>query len=399
MLAMIEQKVYTISQLNAQVRMLLEDTFPLILVEGEISNLVQAQSGHTYFTLKDKFAQIRCAMFKTRNNSLSFFPTNGRHVLVQAQVGIYEQRGDFQLIVCRMEDVSEGILRRKFDELKSKLQQEGLFALEHKRAIPYLPKSIGVITSPVGAAIHDIITILQRRFPSLPIIIYPTQVQGAEAAGQIVKAVQIANQRQECDVIILARGGGSLEDLWPFNEEIVARAVYHSNIPVVTGVGHESDVTIADLVADLRAATPSAAAELVSPDQQEVLAKLEHLEGRLTRVFYHRLHTASLLLENQIKRLRHPYQRIQTHAQYLDNLEQRLHFIWQQIWQQKKAEFDSLIRSLQAVSPLATLARGYAIITKEQKIIYSSLEVKISDNIKVQLKDGYLKCKVEDIYE
>jgi exodeoxyribonuclease VII large subunit len=392
-------KVYTISQLNSLAKSLLEDNFPLVWVEGEISNLACPSSGHIYFSLKDKFAQVRCAMFRKQNHGLDFTPENGMQVLVQAQVSIYEQRGDYQLIVYAMEPAGDGVLRRKFEELKKKLHDEGLFTHEQKQAIPKLPHCIGVVTSPTGAAIRDIISVLKRRFASIPIIIYPTQVQGDEAAKQIVCAIDAANQHKKCDVLIVTRGGGSLEDLWPFNEEIVARSIFASKIPIVSGVGHEIDFTIADFVADKRAPTPSAAAELVSPDSALYLTNIKHLQTKFTHLIKTKLHHAKLILDNLAKRLQHPGKRLRNFAQQLDNLEQRLALAMRNLIQYKQAKLTNLSRALDAISPLATLNRGYAIVTSEKdaKIVRKAQEVTHGDKVNVRLSKGSIKCIVKEI--
>ena len=265
------REIFTVSDLNREARELLEGHFPLVWVEGEISNLARPSSGHIYFSLKDEAAQVRCAMFKMRNRLLNFQPENGQQVLARARISLYEARGDFQLIIEHMEETGDGALRRQFELLKHKLFEEGLFDESHKRELPSLPTRLGVITSPSGAAIRDILSVLKRRFPGIPILIYPVPVQGNEAPPAIIDAIKTAGIRKDCDLLILARGGGSLEDLWAFNDESVARAIYHCPIPVVTGIGHEIDFTIADFVADFRAPTPSAAAEYISPDQNEWL--------------------------------------------------------------------------------------------------------------------------------
>src|SRR5580692_12739975 len=261
--------VYSVSRLNREVRTLLERGFGMIWLEGEISNFSRPSSGHWYFSLKDAGAQVRCAMFRQRNMSCTFTARDGQKVLVRARIGLYEPRGEFQLLVEHMEDAGLGALRRRFDELAAKLAAEGLFAPERKRPLPGLPKRIGVITSPSGAAIHDILHVLARRFAAIPVLLYPVAVQGAAAAAEIVAALNLAGRRAECDVLILARGGGSLEDLWAFNDEALARAIAASPIPVVSGIGHETDFTIADFAADVRAPTPSAAAELVVRSRDE----------------------------------------------------------------------------------------------------------------------------------
>src|SRR5512139_1087653 len=277
------REIYTISRLNREARALLEGHFPLMWIEGEISNLSRPASGHLYFSLKDPFAQVRCAMFRMRGMHLTFRPADGMHVLVRARLSLYEPRGDYQLIVEHMEEVGDGALRRAFEQLKQRLLAEGLFESGRKRALPALPRCIGVITSPTGAAIHDILTVLHRRFPAIPVIVYPVPVQGAGAAEQIATMIHRASERGDCDVLIVGRGGGSLEDLWPFNEEVVARAIYTSAIPVVSAVGHEIDFTIADFVADLRAPTPSAAAEMVSGVRAELQERIATACIRLNR--------------------------------------------------------------------------------------------------------------------
>ena len=268
--------IFTVTQLNYSVRHLLEVELGQIWLTGEISNFSQPVSGHWYLTLKDENAQVRCAMFKMKNLRVNFRPQNGMQVLVRASVSLYEPRGDYQLIIESMQMAGDGLLQQQFEGLKMKLAAQGLFAQEHKKPIPKFVKRVGIITSPSGAALQDILHILNRRDPSLQVVIYPTLVQGKEATQDIIDTIRLANQRKECDVLIVGRGGGSLEDLWCFNEEMVAYAIYQSELPIISAVGHETDVTIADFVADLRAPTPSAAAELVSRDQQEIVRQLQH---------------------------------------------------------------------------------------------------------------------------
>src|SRR5919106_1076433 len=273
--------IYTPSRLNREARVLLERGLPALWLEGEISNLSRPSSGHWYFSLKDEAAQLRCAMFRQRNMLTRFSPRDGSRVLVRGRVSLYEQRGDYQFIADYMEEAGEGALRQRFELLKVKLAAEGLFAVERKRPLPRMPRRIGVITSPTGAALRDVLHILRRRFCTIPILIYPVQVQGGVAAAQIARTIRRASARAECDVLVLVRGGGSLEDLWAFNEESVARAIYDSAIPIVTGIGHEVDFTIADFVADVRAPTPSGAAELVAPDCAEWLRTTSQWTSRL----------------------------------------------------------------------------------------------------------------------
>lgn len=268
--------IFTVTQINYSVRHLLEVELGQVWLTGEISNFSQPVSGHWYLTLKDENAQVRCAMFKMKNLRVNFRPQNGMQVLVRASVSLYEPRGDYQLIIESMQMAGDGLLQQQFEGLKMKLAAQGLFAQEHKKPIPKFVKRVGIITSPSGAALQDILHILNRRDPSLQVVIYPTLVQGKEATQDIIDTIRLANQRKECDVLIVGRGGGSLEDLWCFNEEAVAYAIYQSELPIISAVGHETDVTIADFVADLRAPTPSAAAELVSRDQQEIVRQLQH---------------------------------------------------------------------------------------------------------------------------
>ena len=320
-----ERDIYSVSRLNLEARLLLEQGFPRIWLEGELSNVSRPSSGHLYFTLKDARAQIRAAMFRSRNQAIRFRPEEGLQVLVRGRVSLYEPRGDYQLIVDHMEEAGDGALRRAFEELKRKLDAEGLFDAARKQPLPALPARIGVITSPSGAAVRDVISVLRRRFPAIPVLIYPVPVQGKEAGGEIANAIRLASRRADCDVLILTRGGGSLEDLWPFNEEVVARAIHDCRIPLVSAVGHEIDFTIADFVADRRAATPSAAAELVTPDQLEWLARLTQLSARLENRLRHTLSDDQRRLAWLEQRLQqvHPGQYLRQQAQRLDELEQR----------------------------------------------------------------------------
>ncbi len=431
----IQRDVFSVSRLNREVRDILEGNFPLIWLEGELSNVARPASGHIYFSLKDESAQVSCAMFRGRNQLIKFKPENGLQVLVRARVSVYEARGNYQLIVESMEEAGDGALRRAFEELKKKLASEGLFDETHKKPLPDLPKQIGVITSPSGAAIRDILTVLKRRFPSIPVVIYPVPVQGEDARTKIARMLKQVSERKECDVIILARGGGSLEDLWSFNEEIVARAIFDSDIPVISAIGHEIDFTIADFVADTRAATPSMAAELVTPDQQEWLQSVRYIQSRLFNLVQKNLQQSTQRLDWLSKRLRHPGRYLQDVAQRLDEQEQRmknairssirhavakvselhahinqhtpLHRIKEQqqlsqnlfhrmhrsqhdIINNKQQNIALLARALDAVSPLATLDRGYAIVNKipENKLIRKASELETGDRIETRLGKG-----------
>ncbi|HTM64565.1 MAG TPA: exodeoxyribonuclease VII large subunit [Gammaproteobacteria bacterium] len=437
-------EIYTVSEFNADVRDVLEDNFDQIWIEGEISNFVAAGSGHWYFSLKDADAQVRCAMFKGSQRKIGFTPKNGLHVLLRARVSLYEPRGDFQLIADFMEERGEGKLRRAFEALKKKLEAAGWFDELRKKEIPEFPKCIGVVTSPTGAAIRDILHVLKRRYPSAPIIIYPTLVQGDTAAPAIAKAIHTANERKECDVLIVARGGGSLEDLWPFNEEITAKAIYESKLPVISGVGHEIDFTIADFVADVRAPTPSAAAEIAVPDRNELLQTLLSQGQQVVRFIRQRLTADKQNLAWMQKHLQqqHPKRRIIEKMQQLDFCEARfvqlqnqmlnrlqmktsafatrLHQVTphlqiqriQQRLQQQSHQLTTLIHNdinikhsqlahaaatLDGISPLATLKRGYSIATdSNDKILHRADDVNKGDNIKVKLLQGALVCRVEE---
>ncbi len=438
-----EREVLSVSQLNRRAKQLLETHLPLLWVEGELSNVSLPSSGHWYFTLKDDQAQVRCAMFKNRNMLVRFKPQQGQQVMIRARVSLYEGRGDYQIIAEHMEEAGTGALQRAFDELKIKLAKEGLFDESHKKPLPALPRHIGVITSPTGAAIHDILHVLERRFPSIPVSIIPVAVQGKEAAPQIVKAIELANRAELFDVLIVGRGGGSLEDLWPFNEESVARAIYASELPIVSAVGHEVDVTIADFVADLRAPTPSAAAELITPDGDDWLDKFIGFEMLLEEAIQRKLSALKQQLQWLRARLRHPRQQLEQQAQRLDTLELRLNNLIQKqltayhnrlrqlsirqqahhpqirlrqltermhnqhtrlvtaqthLLQRKKQAFNEAARMLNTLSPLSTLDRGYALVTNTKgKVITTSQQLVIGDSLNTKVADGEFITRVESI--
>jgi exodeoxyribonuclease VII large subunit len=438
-----ERKLYTVSRLNREARLLLEKGMAVIWVEGELSNLSMPASGHWYFSLKDRDAQLRCAMFRTRNTDVGFTPKAGQQVIARGRVTLYEARGDFQLIVEHLEEAGVGALKREFERLKTKLAAEGLFALELKRKLPAFPKRIGVITSPSGAAIRDVLHILARRFPPAAVLIYPTAVQGAAAVPQILGALQVAGARAECDVLILARGGGSLEDLWAFNDERLARAIRSSVLPVVTGIGHEVDFTIADFVADARAPTPSGAAELVVPDRNACLDVLSRTAERLTVAMRRELRTLASRFDAAGARLRmmHPGARLAQQEQRLDDLEQRLvtalragmqddrHRVNEalvrlirhspervvreyclryealaarmqnavrQRLSQSEHRLGLAMRTLNTVSPLATLDRGFAIVTRgaDGALVTDVASVAVGEEIEARLARGRLRAKV-----
>ena len=434
--------IYSVSRLNREAKALLEGGFPPIWIEGEISNLSRPASGHVYFSLKDPRAQIRCAFFRQHQRLSGIALKDGLQVLLRARVTLYEGRGDFQIIVEYLEEAGAGALRRAFDALKQRLAQEGLFDTAHKQPLPRLPRRIGIITSTSGAVLHDMLTTLQRRFPAIAVLVYPVPVQGEGAAEKIAAAIRLAGARKDCDALILARGGGSLEDLWPFNEEIVARAIYACPVPIVSGVGHETDFTIADMTADMRAPTPTAAAEMLSPDQQEWLAQFVRLETRLVTTLRSRLRSLSQHLDWLGARLVHPRNRIALLQQRLGAISQRMNLAQITRLRQARSEVQALMarlhrhsprprlqaaaldnrhlharlvagvklhleradtrlrqimQTLHALSPLATLERGYAIVQRPDTgaIVSDATSVKPGERVQTRLSNGYLDCLVE----
>lgn len=435
-------RIYTVSSLNAQVRLILENEMGVVWLIGELSNFSMPVSGHWYFTLKDSRAQVKCAMFKGSNRHVTFKPGNGNQVLVKARLSLYEPRGDYQLIIESMQPEGDGRLQQQFEQLKMSLAAEGLFAQSLKKALPDQPKRVGIITSKTGAALHDILHVLQRRDPSLPIVIYPTMVQGEGSAISIAQAIGRANARQECDVLIVGRGGGSLEDLWAFNEEIVARTIAASQIPIVSAVGHEVDMTIADFVADVRAPTPSAAAELISRDmthQTQLLdRKRQQLRHAITAYLSQSLRQTTQL-QHRLER-QHPQLRLNLQQQHLDEISQRLTQAMARKLQKHQQHVEhnnyklslyspaSLVRNaqrnlerseqrlydaldrrllnarhklavaaekLETVSPLATLARGYSITRNEQgDVIRKASQVNAGDTLITTVTDGEIHSSV-----
>jgi len=438
-----DRDIYTVSRLNREVRVLLERGFGTLWLEAEISNFARPSSGHWYFSLKDAAAQVRCAMFRQRNMLCAFTAKDGQKVLVRARIGLYEPRGEYQLIIDHMEDAGLGALKRQFEELSAKLSLEGLFAADRKRPLPSLPTRIGIITSPTGAAVRDILHVLARRFPAVAVLIYPVPVQGAQAAADIIVAIDLAGRRAECDVLILARGGGSLEDLWAFNDERLARAIVASPIPIITGIGHEVDFTIADFAADVRAPTPSAAAELVVPDAAEWLEAFVRLGARLQRCMRRRVEerrerllwltgraalvSPAVKLAQQAQRLDEleqclsrallrqlstarerlrwltgraalvsPSTRLTQQTLRLETLQQRLNRAGLAQLRRARERLLPLVRTLNAVSPLATLERGYAIVTTESgEILRSAADARPGTLIEARLRVGRLRAKVE----
>jgi len=436
----------TVGQLNRDARRLLESHFDYLWVEGEVSNFAAPSSGHWYFTLKDSTAQVRCAMFRNRNQHLRLTPENGMAIRLRCRVSLYEGRGEFQLIVEFLEHAGAGALQAAFERLRDRLQAEGLFAAERKRPLPAEVHRLGVITSPTGAAIHDVLTVLRRRCPAMEVLLLPVPVQGETAAGEICAAIARANRWQaeglvQLDALLVTRGGGSLEDLWAFNEEIVARAIAASALPVVSAVGHEIDISIADMVADQRAATPSAAAELLSPDQREWSARLQQLQQVLASRIGIKLREAHRELLHLRERLRHPGHLLREQAQRLDELEQRLLRAQRSLLRDQRGQLLLLNSRVQArspttrirnlrehvtgleqrqqramrsrlqgattrlahvaqlldsVSPLATLSRGYSILTDgDGKVVRDTKQVTEGDLLDARLSKGRLLLEVK----
>lgn len=439
-----DRKALTPSQLNALARNLLEDAFPLIWVEGELGNLSRPSSGHLYFTLKDERAQVRCALFKPKSQWLKFTPREGLRVLARGRLTLYEARGDYQLILDTMEDAGEGALRRAYEQLKAKLQAEGLFDQARKRKLPAHVRRLGILTSPSGAAVRDVLSVLRRRFPLVDVEILPVPVQGDTAAAQIVRMLQAAGRSGRYDALLITRGGGSLEDLWAFNDEALARAIAASPVPVVSAVGHEVDISLADFAADLRAPTPSVAAELLVPDRADLAAHLRAQMRRLHAIHERLLRSAAQRTDRAALRLQalRPQARLDALRRRQEDALRRLHASWALVDQRRRAQLrhaaavlhasrpqrrlsllrdrlqslaprpqaatvralqrhalhlHGLARSLEAVSPLATVARGYAILQRNDgRIVRSVQDVQTGDRLDARLRDGRLKLRVEN---
>ena len=439
---MSQQHILQVSELTQKVKFVLESELRNVWISGEISNFIAASSGHWYLSLKDSKSQVRCAMFKGSNQRVRIKPRNGQQVLVRAKVSLYEPRGDFQLIIETMEAAGDGLLRQQYEQLKAKLNAQGLFSLAHKKPLPENINKVGIITSPTGAAVRDIITVLKRRNPNIDVIIYPSLVQGELAANDISLAINSANSHNYCDVLIVGRGGGSLEDLWSFNEEVVVNAIYQSKLPIVSAVGHEIDTTLSDFVADLRAPTPSAAAELVSKDSNALLATIEkytkqlhflslgytqkystsiqqlnhrlaqvhpttrlrqqqqrtdELANRLTNAMSRYLNTLKYRPSAMFTRLKShsPEKLIKRNSEQQVQLQKRLSLAADRLLTAKQQRFAHIIEQLNVVSPLATIARGYSVTRdKDNKIIRRVNDTKEQERITVQVQDGYIIGKV-----
>ncbi len=435
--------VVTVSQLNRHIKNYLEQEIGVVYVEGELSNLSRPSSGHLYFTLKDSHAQIRCVFFKNRH--LGPFISklkDGQHLVASGRLSLYEARGDYQLIVDELKEAGLGELYLQFEALKNKLAAEGLFHPERKKPLPKIPKTIGIITSTSGAAIQDILSTLGRRFPLASVFIYPSEVQGATAAEQLIKALQYANAHNRCDVLILARGGGSMEDLWAFNHELLARHIAASTIPIVSGVGHETDFTIADFVADYRAETPTAAATAVTPHREELLQLINNLMSRLQSAILRQIQNQQIKMDYLASKLSSPKQIIAAHWQTIDYLEKQLllcingtithrkqqlqlctkelqmknplHYVKQtklrlnQVREQLiqhlhikinflRYQLNNNLSTLHAVSPLATLDRGYSLTTHNGTVLYNTEHLNLGDTVNVRLAKGSLSCEIKEI--
>jgi len=437
--------IYSVSSLNRAAKSLLETGLGVVWLSGEISNLTIAVSGHWYFTLKDHSAAVRCAMFKGNNRRTGFTPIHGQQVLVRAKLSLYEARGDYQLIVESMQPEGDGLLKQQFEQLKCDLAAQGLFSEQNKKTLPQIIKRIGIITSSTGAALHDILSVLKRRDPRLQVIIYPSQVQGVGSGDSVAAQIALANQRQECDLLIVGRGGGSLEDLWCFNEAVVAHAIFNSQLPIISAVGHEIDVTISDFVADVRAATPSAAAELVSQNKAFVSTQLDTLVSRLKAAIQsnlqrqqhrhallneklltqdpkHKLQQQTLVSDELSLRLQHamssllnrkqqqqhqlvsrmmqhsPEQSVNLELQKQAQLKTRLKTAMQNKLKQSETDLQNQISQLNTVSPLATLARGYAIVEDGKgKVISDTSQLNIGDSLNIRLDKGIFEASVHKL--
>lgn len=389
--------IFSVSELNRKVKQTLENNFSVFWISGEISNLTRAASGHWYFSLKDDQAQVRCVMFKGRNSHVDFIPREGDHIEARALVSLYEARGDFQLTIESMQQAGLGRLYAAFEQLKQRLNAQGLFATEHKQSIPAHPQRIGVVTSLDAAALHDVLTAIRRRHPGMPVIIYPTAVQGQGAAEQIANAIRLASLRNEVDVLLICRGGGSMEDLWSFNEEVVAHAMFECVIPTISGVGHETDVTIADFVADLRAATPTAAAELACPDQRRLMLQWSQLQQRWQRAMQYQLQRQTQTLDYLARRLISPKQQLQQRQMQLQQWQQRLQSAMAHRLQATARQLAQAASGLQQLNPDNVLARGYAIVrTAQGATIHDAAQVEKEAHINVQLHHGALTALVTD---
>jgi exodeoxyribonuclease VII large subunit len=389
--------ILTVTQLTYQIKNLLEGSFPDVWVEGEISNLTVPQSGHAYFTLKDDQSQVKAVLFRSAQRHLKFTLQHGMQVICRGRVSVYEPRGEYQIIVDYVEPRGIGALQKAFEELKARLEKDGLFARERKKPLPLLPRRIGIVTSPTGAAIRDILRVIRRRHPKMEILIYPVPVQGVEAVPAIVEAVQYFNREKNVDVMIVGRGGGSLEDLWAFNEEAVARAIFASSIPVISAVGHETDYTIADFVADLRAPTPSAAAEMVVESEAHLRETVLSFESRLAASIRQELDLRKASVQHALRLLADPRKRLEQFSQRVDELLGRLGLGLRHHVRRDRALLTSLSEALDHLNPLSILSRGYSVTRKLPggNIIKNASEVAAGDVLNTRLHEGEVVSRVE----
>jgi exodeoxyribonuclease VII large subunit len=390
--------IYTVSELTRQIKELLENSFPRLWIEGEISNFKRHSTGHLYFTLKDENSQVSCAMWRFRANSLLFQPQNGMKVVVEGDLQVYEKGGNYQLIVQQMQPAGVGALQMAFEQLKQRLYAEGLFDDIHKKSIPLYPEKIGVVTSPTGAAIRDIISVITRRFPGVEIILYPVRVQGDGAVAEIANAIEEFNEYGKVEVLIVGRGGGSLEDLWAFNEEIVARAIFVSQIPVISAVGHEVDYSIADFVADRRAPTPSAAAEIVVRNRSEVMGELNYYREKFSvslvkQITDYRSRIESIRTGYAFRR---PQDLIYQRMQRLDELQRNIAFAMNQHLKFYRSKMEHLHKQLQSMNPREILNRGYSICYKDGEIIKDVAQLNLEDMVEVKLARGRFGAEVKN---
>ena len=391
------QKIFSITELNRMVKNALQHNFEIMWIKGEISNFISAASGHWYFSLKDSQAQVRCAMFRGSNNKIDWAPKNGDLIEARVQVGLYEARGEYQLNIEYIQRAGMGALFEKFNQLKNKLESLGLFDVNSKKSIATHPSSIGVITSPDGAVIKDVISTLRRRNKSVSIIVYPTLVQGEAAPEGIIKAINIANTRNEVDTIILCRGGGSIEDLWAFNSEALAFEIFNSSIPIISAVGHQTDFTISDFVADIRAATPTGAAELISESLEQTVIQIETYKKIMSDIINERLQSLSQKIDIVEKRLVSPSEKLLMQLEVTTNLRKRLKFNFEKKLESYKNKINSLEQNLFHLNPNSILSRGYSIIFDQNKnIINSSSKVASDDKINIKFHHGNAQAKIID---
>ena len=393
-----EVKIFSITEINKLVKELLQDNFPSIWVKGEISNFIEASSGHWYFSLKDNDAQVRCTMFRGKNNEVKWVPKNGDLIEAQCKIGLYEQRGDYQLNISSLQQAGLGKLFEEFNQLKQKLNTEGLFDEEKKKSLPTHPNVIGVITSLDASVLRDVITTLKRRNKSLEVIIYPTPVQGKFAPDGIIKAIKIANQRNEVDVLIICRGGGAIEDLWSFNDELVAREIFSSNIPMISAVGHQTDITISDFVADLRAPTPTAAAEIISTSHEELLGNLEYFKSNLLNLIQNKIEQLTQRIDFLEKGLVSPVQKIASQLDLVSALRSRMGVAISSQLEKYQEQIKSYKQNLSHLNPNEILSRGYSIILNQnKKIINNATVMSVSDKIKIKFYEGNAEASITKI--